>query len=94
LTGRQLAKARRISADAEMQTYRHRVGARMRADCERADSRAAHDVYRAGLEGELSLLAFGLGQAGTSAAALELVAHRVSGLRAANDDRLYARFGG
>jgi hypothetical protein len=66
----------------------------MQANCERADSRAAHDVYRTALEAELSLLSFGLGRAGTSAAALELVAHRINGLRAANDDRLYTRFGG
>jgi hypothetical protein len=94
LTSRQLDKARRFAANAELETFRYRVGARMRADFERADSRAAHDAYDSALDSELRLLARGMARAGTSAAALELVAHRVSGLQAANDERLYRRFGG
>lgn len=91
---RHAGKAQRIAERAELETFRYRVGARMRADFDRADSRATGDAYQAALDVELGLLAWGMRRAGASAAGLELVAHRVSGLRAANDDRLYRRFGG
>lgn len=91
---RHAGKAQRIAEKAELETFHYGVGARMRADFDRADSRATGDAYQAALDAELGLLAWGIRRAGPSAAGLELVTHRVSGLQAANDYRLYTRFGG
>jgi hypothetical protein len=91
---RHVGKAQRIIEKAELETFRYGTGARMRADFDRADSRATGDAYQAALDSELGLLTWGIRRAGPSPAALELVAHRINGLRAANDDRLYRRFRG
>jgi hypothetical protein len=91
---RQIVKARRIAEDAELETFRYRVRARMLAECDRADSETNRVAYGSALKAELALLADGVREAGGSAAALELVADKVSGARAANNARLFHRFGG
>jgi hypothetical protein len=93
-SSRHVAKAQRFEEHAALETFRYRVGAQMRADFDEADSRATRDAYRAAMKAELHLLAEGIREAGVSGAALEVVASKVASLKAANDDRLYRRFGG
>jgi hypothetical protein len=48
-SSRHVAKAQRFEENAALETFRYRVRAGMRADFERADSRAARDAYKANL---------------------------------------------
>lgn len=91
---RQIAKARRAQADAELEVFRYGLGAQMRADFDRHDSQSIADASKAALESELDLLDYGMARAGMSAAKVELVARHVERLATINDRRITRRFGG
>ncbi len=94
LTTRQLAKARRAQAGAELELFRYGLAARTRAEADRLDSQAVADASRTALELEIDLLDYGLARAGQSAAKLELVSRKVELLANANSRRIARRFGG
>lgn len=93
LTSRQLAKARRVSANASLSVHRHNEEARALAEMDATDSQAAGDASTVALECELDLLDYGLARAGGSVAKAELVARHVNRLSAINNRRITRRFG-
>ena len=94
LTPRQLARAKRAQAGAELELFRYGLMACTRAEMDRLDSQAIADASRAALEEEMDLLDYGLARAGTSAAKIELVARHVNRLATIDDRRITRRFGG
>jgi hypothetical protein len=94
LTPRQLSKAQRAQASAELEIHQHFLWTRALAEKERLDAQAAGDALRASLDEELRLLREGLALAGQSAAGVELVARKVELLAAVDNRRFSRRFGG
>ena len=92
-TPRQVAKASRSQAKAELRLFSYALEARTRAEVDRLDSQAVADASRTALEEELDLLDYGLGRAGQSAAKAALVARHVERLSAINNRRITRRFG-
>lgn len=94
LTSRQVTRAQRDQAKAELTVFGHFLRTRTEAEVDRLDSQAVADASRAGLEVELELLDYGMARAGQSAAKVELVARHVERLSAINNRRISRRFGG
>ena len=93
LPGRYLARARRTQLAAELQVFQHDVQAAALSTIDQIDAQSIADAARCSLEEELRLLEEGLARAGTSKAALELVARKVNILSTSYDRRLNRRFG-
>jgi len=93
LSPRQVDKARRMRAGAELEVYRHALESRVLAEIDRLDTQAIGDVSRAALDEEVNLLDYGLARAGQSAAKAALVARHVERLANINDRRISRRFG-
>ncbi len=93
LSPRQVARASRAQAKAELTVFCHALQARAQSEMDRLDSQAVADASRTALEEELDLLDYGLGRAGQSAAKAELVARHVERLSAINNRRITRRFG-
>lgn len=91
---RQAQVAARAQRSTELAVFRHGLGARLRAECDRIDSQAAGDALRAALDEELDLLDYGLGRANGSLAKAELVARKVELFASMNNRRVAQRFGG
>lgn len=90
---RQVARAARTQEGTELAIYEHQLGARYLAECDRIDSEAIADVTKGAIEEELSVLDYGLDQAGGSAAKIELVS-RLVGIQSRIDAaRIARRFG-
>jgi len=94
LTPRQVQAAARAQRSTELEVFRHGLGARLRAECDRIDSQAAGDALRTALDEELDLLDYGLRRANGSVAKAELVARKVEMLASMNNRRVAQRFGG
>jgi hypothetical protein len=88
-----MTRARRAQASAELRLFDHTLEVRLMAEKDRNHSQAAADASRAALDEELDLLDYGLGRAGSSAAAVELVASHVERLATINDRRIRRCFG-
>ena len=93
-TGRQLAKAQRAATAAELEIFRHALGARVRSEIDRLDSQAVADALEASMDVEFDLLDYGLRRAGGSAAKAAIVAGKVEMLNNINNRRIARRFGG
>lgn len=93
LTSRQLVKASREEASTELAIHRHLLETRRLAEMDRHDTQAATDALRTALDEELGLLRDGLANAGSSAAAVEIVARKVELLTNTNNRRFVRRFG-
>jgi hypothetical protein len=93
LTPRQIVRASRAQAKAELAVFRHGLAARAQSEMDRLDSQAVADASRAALEVELELLDYGLARAGQSMAKVELVSRHVERLSAINNRRITRRFG-
>jgi hypothetical protein len=93
LTPRQVVKARRTQASADLAVFRHAVQTRTQAEVDRLDSQAVADASRAAFDEEVDFLDHGLASAGRSAAKTELVARHVERMAAINDRRISRRFG-
>lgn len=94
LSPRQLARASRAQAKAELTVFGHALQARAQSEMDRIDSQATSDAFQAALDEEIGLLDYGLARAGGSAVKVELVARKVESLSAINNRRLARRFGG
>lgn len=87
-----LTKATKIDEDAALTVYGHTVVAETIAQIDMADTEAAKAAARFALKAEIELLKEGLGEAGTSAAAIELVARKANSLSTADENRFRRRF--
>jgi hypothetical protein len=94
LITRQLSCAREARAGTELRVYQHFLESRALAEEDQLDTQAAWDAAHTALDAELSLLHDGLEKAGRSAAAVELVARKVTALANADNRRFARRFGG
>jgi hypothetical protein len=88
-----MTRARRAQTSVELRLFGYTLEARLLAEKDRIDSQAIADVSRAALDEELNLLDYGLTRAGSSAAAVELVARHVERVVTINDRRITRRFG-
>lgn len=87
-------KGNQLQQQAALEVFTHGLQAQVRAQCTIRDSEALADVVQASLHEELRLLSWGMHEAGTSSAKLELVARKVNLLSAMNDRLISHRFGG
>lgn len=85
-------KATKVEINAALTAHGHIVAAEMIAQIDMADTEAAKTAAEFALNAEMELLKKGLGKAGTSAAALELVARKVNALSTADENRFRRRF--
>lgn len=92
LTSRQLVKAARDRANAELAVFNHCLQTVVLSETDRFDSEALADVSRAALDEEMALLDYGLNRAGQSAVKAAIVARHVERLVTINDRRIRERF--
>jgi hypothetical protein len=91
---RQLARAIKAQERTELAVFEHNLAARYQAECDRIDSQAIADVTRTALDEEMSVLDWGMAQAGDSLAKAELVSRKVAMQSKIDSDRIARRFGG
>lgn len=94
MNSRQLTKAKRAQASAELAVFSHALETRALAEIDRLDSQAVADASRAALDEEIALMDYGLARAGQSVAKTALVARHVERVATINDRRITRRFGG
>jgi hypothetical protein len=94
LASRQVTRAAREQAKANLVVFRHDLQARTLAAFDRADREAVADASDGALDVEIDLLDRGMARAGQSEAKLELVRRRVELLSNVNSRRIAGRFGG
>ena len=87
-----LTKATKIDEAAALTVYGQTVAAETIAQIDMADTEAAETAAEFALKAEMRLLKKGLAEAGTSAAAAELVARKVNSLSTADENRFRRRF--
>ena len=90
---RYLMRAERMKRVSEMEVFQHELQASALTAIDQIDAQTTADAARCSLEEELRLLDEGLNRAGTSKAAIELVARKVNIVSNINDRRIVRHFG-
>jgi hypothetical protein len=86
-------QARQASETTELELYKYSLGAGARTQMAQCDFEAHREAARSAISSEISLLKEGLLEAGTSPAAVEIVAGWVSDVRHADQRRFRHFFG-